>query len=304
MNWLLITILAYFLLAITAEVDKFLLDKVLSSSRAYAFLICSLSALVLLIAPWYLSWPGWSGLVLALASGFSFCAALVFMFEALRWGEASRMTVVTGGFVAIFSLILSILFLHASFSLTQVIGMLFMLGGIFLIALISSGQTKKIVTNKKAFYFSLLSGLLFALSFIGTKYVYSSQNALSGFIWIRIGSVILSLLFLLRAKDRADILASFKPGPKTEKFSRQFLILGNQGLGAIAFVLQNYAIFLGPVAIINALQGVQYAFLLIFGLILTAFYPNIIKENVSRPIVIKKILAIVLISIGLYFVSI
>jgi len=302
MSWLLITILAYFLLAISAEVDKFLLDKFLFNSRVYAFLICALSSVVLLATPWFLSWPGWNGLILALLSGVAFCASLVFMFEALRRGEASRITVIIGGFVAVFSVIFSYIFLQSNFSDKQWLGMSFMLGGIFLIATISSGKNKKLFLDKSAFYFSLLSGLLFALSFVGTKYIYSTQDPISGFIWIRIGALFLALLFLLRSKDRADILASFHAGPKTEKFSRRLLILGNQAIGSIAFVLQNYAIFLGPVAIINALQGVQYGFLLIFGWLLTIFRPGIIKEDISRLIIIKKVLAIILISVGLYYI--
>ncbi len=303
MSWLAITILAYFLLAISSEVDKFLLDKVLSSSRAYAFLVCALSSVVLLAAPWFLSWPGWGGLILGLLSGAAFCAALVFMFEALRRGEASRITVVIGGFVAVFSVIFSYLFLASGLVGRQWFGMLFMMAGIFLIAFTSTNKTKKIFFDRKAFYLALLAGMLFAISFVGTKYIYGTQNPISGFIWIRIGGLLLSLLFLLRPRDRANILASFKPGPKTEKFSRQVLIIGNQAIGSVAFVLQNYAIFLGPVAIINALQGVQYGFLLVFGFLLTIFRPGIIKENISRGIIIKKLLAIIVISIGLYFIA-
>lgn len=81
------------------------------------------------------------------------------------------------------------------------------------------------------------------------------------------------------------------------------MVLGAQGLGALAFVLQNYAISFGSVAIINALQGVQYAFLLLFAWLLTLFYPKIIKEDISKKILWKKIGAIVLISLGLYWLA-
>ena len=71
----------------------------------------------------------------------------------------------------------------------------------------------------------------------------------------------------------------------------------------IGFLLQNYAIFLGSVALVNALQGVQYAFLLVLGGLISVFYPNLLKENISTKVVIQKLTAVLLISIGLYFLA-
>ena len=80
------------------------------------------------------------------------------------------------------------------------------------------------------------------------------------------------------------------------------MFFSNQGIAAIGFLLQNYAIFLGSVAIVNALQGVQFAFLLVLGGLISVFFPKLLKENVSKMVIIQKILAIVLISLGLYFI--
>jgi hypothetical protein len=68
-------------------------------------------------------------------------------------------------------------------------------------------------------------------------------------------------------------------------------------------MIQNYAVYLGPVAIINAMQGIQYAFLLVFGIFFTVFFPKILKEDISKKIIYKKVLAILLIAIGLYLIS-
>ena len=37
--------------------DKFLIDNVLNSSKAYAFVACILGAIVAVLAPWFLVWP-------------------------------------------------------------------------------------------------------------------------------------------------------------------------------------------------------------------------------------------------------
>jgi len=70
-------------------------------------------------------------------------------------------------------------------------------------------------------------------------------------------------------------------------------------VGAGAFILQNWAIALAGLAylsIINALQGVQYVFLFILtGLIL--------KEGLSKKVILQKFFAIILIGIGLVFLA-
>ena len=65
---------------------------------------------------------------------------------------------------------------------------------------------------------------------------------------------------------------------------------------------QNYAIFLGPVAIITALQGVQYAIMMFFSFFLGMFFKEY-KEKFSWKSLIQKSFALVFISLGLYFIS-
>jgi len=77
-------------------------------------------------------------------------------------------------------------------------------------------------------------------------------------------------------------------------------------MGAGASILQNWAIFLAPlvyVAIINALQGINYAFLLVFIIFLSLKFPQILKEEISKKILLQKIIAILLISAGLFLLT-
>ncbi len=80
------------------------------------------------------------------------------------------------------------------------------------------------------------------------------------------------------------------------------IFLSSQAVGAIAGILQSLAISLSPVAylaILNALRGIQYVFLFIITLGFSYFYPKILKENISKRIILQKTVAIVLIVIGL-----
>jgi len=55
---------------------------------------------------------------------------------------------------------------------------------------------------------------------------------------------------------------------------------------------------------VNALQGLQYVFLLFFAVFLSFKFPNILKEEVSRDVLLQKIIAVLLIGGGLVLLSI
>ena len=308
MSWLTIVIIAYLFLALVNLIDKFLLDNVLGNPKVYAFLISVLGSVVILAAPWFLIWPGWFLFTWQIVVGALFPIALILMFAALKHGDASKITVLIGGVIPIFTIIFSYLFFQERFTMSQWGGIAFLLIGTFVIALISGNKTgdveKQNKNNRAAFWLSFFSALAYALFFVGTKYAYNHHDFFSSFIWIRIGSLFLALLLLVGRTSRREILGSLKSGQPSGTNRNRFIIIGNQALGAVAFVLQNYAISFGSVALVNALQGVQYAFLLIFGWLFTIFNPKIIKENLSRRVVLQKIAAIILITIGLYFIAI
>jgi drug/metabolite transporter (DMT)-like permease len=288
-----------------------LVDNVLKNSKAYAFIDCTMGLVVFLISPWFLEWPGWSLFVFNILVGAIFAIALWLLYEALRRGEASRILVIIGGVTPVFSIILSLIFFKEHFSFNQWIGIIFLFFGVIVITLLPKHRSYlsrifhklKIIQEPKTngLLIALLCAFAYSIYFIGTKYAYLEQPFLSAFIWNRLGAGILVLLFLLNKTNREAIVKNFKKsGPKKNKF----LVIVNQFIGSSGFLLQSYAIFLGSVALVNALQGVQYAFLLIISAILAVMAPKLLKETFSFKIVAQKTLAVLLIATGLYFLTI
>jgi drug/metabolite transporter (DMT)-like permease len=312
MNWFFVALVAYFLLAIVNLTDKFLVEKVVGSARAYTFIACAMGSLVLFGAPWFLSWPGIFGFFLDLVLGGLFASALLLLYAALRRGEASRSLVIIGGSTPIFSLPLSFFILGDKFSHSQLIAMIFLVVGVLIVAFLPGRRhgfwnnffDSLNLRNNSSFLtiiLSLGSGLAYALFFVGSKFAYQTQAFLSTFLWTRLGAILAAAFILFSPRARREIKALFTRNPKTRR--NQGLVAGNQILGSIAFVLQNYAIYLGPVALVNALQGVQYAWIIILGALVSFFAPKILKEDTTWPIVLQKGVAILIISVGLYFLS-
>ena len=309
MSWILITIIAYFILAIVNLADKFLLTKVLDNPKAYTFLVGLLGLLVFVLAPWFLYWPGVNLFLGNIFAGSLFPLALILLYKALKLGEVSRIITLIGASVPIFTIVLSIILLQESFNFGQWVSIFFLLLGTIIISYLPEGKTvwdsfiHILGFDKRKRFISIIIALsasfIFAIFFISTKYLYNNQEFLSAFIWIRLGTFLSVLLLLIKEDNRKKIFKSLR-GLKGWK---RGVFLSNQGLAGIGFLLQNYAISLGSVALVNALQGVQYVFILIFGSIISIIYPKIIKEKISKIIIIQKGIAIILISIGLYYIA-
>lgn len=311
MSWILVALLAYLFLAIANLFDKFLVDNVLTSSKAYAFIACILGSLIILIAPWFLVWPGFYWFIINLIAGGIFAVALWLLYEALRRGEAAQTLVFVGGLTPIFSITFSVLFFKERFLPLEWIGITTLLLGIFIVALLPQKRNflSRLIAKlkftqeiKKGFLvYAIFSALAYAVYFVLTKYAYSEQAFVSAFIWNRIGAALFVLLFLIRASDRKKISSAFK---KPNHNKHKFLVVFNQILGSLGFLLQSYAIFLGSVALVNAFQGVQYAFLLLLSSLLAILSPKLLKETFSWKIFLQKLAAVLIIGFGLYFIMV
>lgn len=300
MLWLLITVFAYFLNSIAVVVDKFLLTKKITNPAVYAFFISALSLLALVLVPFGFKFYSWEQIIIALIAGLIFAFALFFMFKALKQNEASRITPFMGGWQPILVFILALFFLGELFSLqTLAAFILIVIGTVF----ISYQKTTSASTKKEIFtgyFFALISTLLFAISYTINKYVFLNQDFISGFVWTRIGAFLGALILLFWANNRQDIAKEIK---KPQKKTSGLFLLG-QACGAISFILVNYAIAISQsVAVVNALRGLEYVFLLIIVGLLAFKYPRLLSEKMTRAILIQKIIALALIIVGLTFLT-
>jgi drug/metabolite transporter (DMT)-like permease len=311
MTWFSVAIISYILMAVVNLTDKFLIDNVVKSSKTYTFLVCFLSLVIFLAAPWFLEFPGWRNLLIAVFSGSLFMAATFFMYEALRRSAASQTIIIIGGLVPVFTALFSFAFLREAFSIYQIGGLVLLITGTFLIAFLPTVTSfwEKIWQTfhpnkykRRSWRLAVLSAFFYATFFVATKEVYTQQPFVSGFMWLRLGAALAAALFLLDPKSRQEIIKQIFPQKKKKSKNNNFLFLANQSLGALSSVLQNYAIFLGPVAIITALQGVQYGVLIVLSFVLGLFIKQY-KEKFVWRVFWQKLIALLLISGGLYLTA-
>ena len=87
--------------------------------------------------------------------------------------------------------------------------------------------------------------------------------------------------------------------PKSTRKQAAGLFLGTKITAGISFLMINYAVAIGSVAIVNALQGVQYAFLLLIVILLSIKYPKLLKEELTTETLAQKIIGIIFVGAGL-----
>ncbi len=310
--WISFAIAAYFLLALNGIADKFLLSKAVKHPIAYAFYVGITGPLTLLIIPIGLLGSAFNlhffkfdlafqflsvnATIIALIGGACFPLALYFSYKAVQQTSISRILPIQGGLVPFFTLLLAFIILRERLLPNQLIAFVFLVIGAVLISL----KKKHGEWQALALQNAIISSFLFASSLTLTKYIFELANFGSGLIWTRLGFFLTSVSFLISHKSRSYIFNA----PKETSTGNKFVYLGARVSGFFAGFLQNYAIAIGSVTLVNALQGTQYAFLLILAIILSVRFPKILKEDISREKIILKIISILLISAGLYFLAV
>ncbi len=300
MNWLVVVILAHLLNAVVFVIDKFLLSKAVKDTFSYVAAIGLLGAVVILLIPFVaFEYPGIWLLFVNLITGVFFIAALLYFFQSLQRNEASRIVPLIGSTIPVITFILSFLFLGERLDSFELLAFLVLIVGTFILTKEEKSHVQKKKFTIQGLWGAFLAAFFFALSFVLNKYIFDTQPFWSGFIWIRIGSLLTIFALLLSSQRRLAIKTAVR---KTKKRILG-IFLGNQAIGALGFILISYAISLASVTLVNALQGVQYALLLILAIIASLKYPKILQENMSRSALTQKFFGVILIGAGLFILS-
>jgi len=297
MTWLLIALAAYFLISLNLTLDKIILKNSIPHPVVYCFYMGMLSIFGLVFAPFGTVSFDFKSIYTGIFVGAVFMVALFIMYKAIFAHEASRVGPIIGAVTPIFVSILSFFFLKEHLSRYGILIFLLLVTGGILISIDFSG-TKWIQKKRRALKIlriSLLSALIFGIYYVLLKHVYNQGTFISGFVWTRIGSFLATFFFLIPRGNRRLIFS----GTKTLQIGSGALVLTNKAISGVAFALLNYAISLGSVTLTNAMQGLQYVFLLIIVAFLSKKYPAILEEEVDKKAIAQKVIAVILIGAGL-----
>ncbi len=294
MTWILLSIGAFFVWAVGNILGKIIITKIAKHPLVYLVIFNVIMGIItLLILPFkgiYL--PETKILIYSIISGIIYVFAVMPYMYAIKNEEVSRV-VPLWQFIPLFTLILATIFLNETLSFYSYIAFILLVtGGL----LISAKKLKGLFSLRHAFYLMLGSSFLFAAMDIINKYVFSNSEYFNSFIIMRLTAFVVALTLLFYK----DTFIEFKNTISQLTVKKTSVLLTSEILDYVGMVLYSLALSIGPVIIISSMHGFQPLFVLIFAIIVSIFAPHHLKEQIDKNTILLKILAIVLMGLGVY----
>jgi len=281
--WAILAVVVSFIYAIVAIVDKIAISREIRDP-IFATFIFSFATFVSFGSVYFFKDVFLSPelVLILLGTGLVSSLGVYFYYSVLEKEEVSSYIPMLST-SPIFVLILAFILLGEKLGAFQYLGILVIVVG----ALVLSLNEHKIRFNKM-FWIIFGSVFLFSLVDVAIKFVTLSSLIWPVLFWIGIGQGFVAIVLFafhhpkIRSRERKGL---------------EHLIIANI-LTVVAWSLYLVAISLGSVTLIRALTRISILFVFLMATGLTVFYPKVLKEKISKKIVIQKFIGIAIIISG------
>lgn len=311
MLWILVAIAGYLLGALALVTDKFLISsRRLPYPAGYAFLTSLFSLPVVALACFEPATLDWMVRALSLVSGVFFVYGLFFLYSSLEVHPVSVVAPSVSAVSAAVTLLPALVWaaVTGTGSHDLLLGMLafalFVAGG-FLVAFDLPIREDVSLRWKSI----VLAGALFGLSYLVLKYGYALSGLpfIGSVVWSRLGFFLGGCSFLVFPSFRRQIAATtqrlLEPSAVRRNSVTGAVFLSNKVLGGAAVLLVNWAVFLGPVSLVQSMDSLRFAFVFLVARFLSRPFPEIFGEKLLFWDWAQKLAAIVILAVALWVAS-
>jgi len=289
-TWLPIAISAAAITAVVSILDSHLITKRFPSLAAFLAPIGILHFVVGLVVIAVNPLPEGTGagvMAVAFASSVVRVAGALLMLRTMRSEEVSRIMPVVNTF-PIFVALLAVPVLGEVLGWLEWLAIIITVSGAVLISAQRDSESKG-VRLRKSFVTLMISSILFGTANIGSKY---ALDHISFWSMYGINAVCLGGIFLIFSL-RPSVLREIKHMEQRGKALG--LTAFNETIAIVGFVMSFWAMKQGPVSLVSTILGTRPAFVFVFALALSFFFPAVLGERLSRGIIATKIVSIGLI---------
>ncbi len=299
--WLFYAFSGPVLWAASTHVDKYLVDTYFKhASTAVLMAFTSLIDLLALPIIWYF-FPGvfalpYLTMAIMMISGALYMGAMLFYLQAIQTEEASvvaplfQASVLWGAFLAF-------VVLGETLSYPELFGAVLIVLGALLLSVDPSFRFKKM---KLGLILTMLAATFtLALSSVIFKFFAIEGEFWSTTFWTYAGTVIVGAVLLATGGRWQQFLHLFRksPGAMVGVNAANELINLGGGLGV------RYALILAPVSLVQAVSSTTTLFVFLIGILLTAFFPKLGREDLSARNLIQKGAAALLVAVGIVLID-
>ncbi len=300
--WLLYAFSGPLLWAISTHIDKFLVDKYFRHSDTAVLIVFTAFMGVLalpviwLFEPKVLALP-WLATGVMTVSGILYMAAMLFYLRAIQSEEAS---VVAPLFQAntLFTFALGLILLHEMPHWPQILGAAAIIVGAVGLSLDSKLHLGRF--KPRLVLLMCAATFVLALSNVVFKIFAIHDEFWSTTFWTFMGEGLFGVAILAMPQYRKQFVHLFRKNPGAVmgvNAANELINLGG-GLGV------RFASLLAPVALVSAISATSTFFVLLFGILLTIFFPRLGREDLTTRNLVQKAIGGLLIMVGVVLIEV
>lgn len=301
MSWVVFAFSGPVLWAISVHLDKYLVERFFKESNVAVMLVFTAFVGVLLLPfIWLyepsLTAPGPGSIALIILAGVLYMVAMLLYLQALQTEEAS---VVAPYFQAspLFGYALAYLVLGETLTGRQLAGgALIILGALSVSVRFAYGtrlfKTRLMILMLSCGFAAALAGLIFKVYALNVAFWTTT-------FWMYVGEAIFGCALLLVPIYRRQLLATLRVNTAallSINGSNELINLGG-GLG------NRYALMFAPLSIVQAIGSTTTLFVFAIGVVVSALWPGLGREDLSGRELVKKGIAAVLVAVGVALVT-
>src|SRR3989344_9489064 len=275
-TWIYFVLSAQLIWAFCSLIDKFVISKGhIRNPMVYIVLNGAMNVLLVFFLPFFDFSPlNAFDFSMALLSSTAVTAAIIIYYKAVQYEEISRILMLFQ-FIPIFTLLLSFIILGERLSGNDLIGFaLLIAAGV----LVSYHKEKRSFRIGKAFYLMIAHGFLVGIAYVSAKHVFNVTDFWSGVLWLKLTSFV-AFAVLLVPSVRKEFMQTFK----SMAIKVKGLLGFKMAMDFSAFVMSDFAILIGPVALVSALASASApVFIFILALLVSLYFPNLDREDTAN----------------------
>ncbi|MBP6962452.1 EamA family transporter [Candidatus Saccharibacteria bacterium] len=302
MNNFLLSLIAPALWAVSNHFDKYIVGRYFRDTSVGAMMVFSaLIGIVVMPIAFIFQDSAFSiGSIPALLISLNGCLYLVAVqpyLKALRISDAST-SIPMFQIIPVITFVLAKVVLKESLTSNQLLGgLLIVLGAIIISFEMIDGRKLKLHGDALGLMF--LSSLIFSVNFLLFKYFAINSSFWTTTFWESVGFIGFGLALLVFVKSwRRDFINVF-----TKQKLATELNITNEAINTIAKITFNYVSLLAPITLAWIGVGFQPVFVLVYSVLLAAFFPHINNEKVRGKHLVQKIVSIIIMMIGAYILN-
>jgi drug/metabolite transporter (DMT)-like permease len=286
-TWLPIAISSAAITGVVSILDSHLITKRFPSLQAYLAPVGIFHLVVGLIVIAINPLPeGTSAGVttVAFASSIVRVTAALLMLRTMRSEEVSRIMPVVNT-SPIFVAFLAVPLLGETLGWLEWMAIFITVSGAVLISTQWDSESKG-VRLRRSFVTLMVSSILFGVSNTGSKY---ALDYMSFWSMYGINAICMGGIFLIYSL-RTSVLGEIKQMEQRSK--ALWLAAFNETIVIVGFVMSLWAMEQGPVSLVSTILNTRPAFVFVYALVLSFFFPAVLNERFSRGVIITRVVSI------------